>query len=118
MKPTAILINTARGAIIETEALVEALKNGRIAAAGLDVFEEEPLPVGGAARDLMDESDARDNPGHALLSCPNVLLTPHYAWHSRESRPKLYMMAVEEAIRAARGEPLRSCVNGVQPRRC
>jgi D-3-phosphoglycerate dehydrogenase len=95
MKPTAILINTARGGVVDTAALVEALRNGRPAAAGLDVFEEEPLPV-----------------DHPLLACPNALLTPHYAWHSRESRPKLYLMAVEEAIRAARHETLRNCVNG------
>jgi len=118
MKPTAILINTARGAIVDTQALVEALQSGRIAAAGLDVFEEEPLPVSGAARDDRDLSDRKHAAGHPLLSCPNALLTPHYAWHSRESRPKLYLMAVEEAIRAARGEPLRSCVNGIQPGRC
>jgi D-3-phosphoglycerate dehydrogenase len=99
MKPTAILINTARGFVIETAALAAALESGRLAAAGLDVFEEEPLP-----------------PDDPLLSCPNALLTPHYAWHSRESKPKLYVMAVEEAIRGVRGEPLRSCVNGVQPR--
>lgn len=100
MKPTALLVNTARGAVVDTEALVAALQQGRLAAAGIDVFEAEPLP-----------SD------HPLLSCPNVLTTPHYAWHSRESRVKLYVMAVEEALRGVRGEPLRSCVNGVQPRR-
>jgi len=96
MKPTAILINTARGAIINTKALAGALQSGRIAAVGLDVFEDEPLPL-----------------DHPLLVCPNALLTPHYAWHSRESRPKLYLMAVEEAIRGVCREPLRSCVNGV-----
>src|SRR5579871_1028547 len=95
MKPTSILINTARGAVVETEALVEALRTGRIAAAGLDVFEEEPLPL-----------------DHSLLSCPNALVAPHFAWHSRESRARLYQLAVEEAIRGVRGEPLRSCVNG------
>jgi D-3-phosphoglycerate dehydrogenase len=100
MKPTAILVNTSRGAVIDTAALVDALECGRLAAVGLDVFEEEPLPL-----------------GHPLLSCPRALLTPHYAWHSRESKPKLYLMAVEEAIRAIRGAPLRSCVNGVQPKR-
>lgn len=100
MKPTALLINTSRGAVIDTEALVEALNARRLAAAGLDVFEEEPLP-----------------PEHPLLSSPYVLATPHYAWYSRESHVKLYVMAVEEALRGVRGEPLRSCVNGVQPRR-
>jgi D-3-phosphoglycerate dehydrogenase len=100
MKPTAILVNTSRGPVVDTSALAEALRQGRLAAAGLDVFEEEPLPV-----------------AHPLLSCPNVLVTPHHAWHSQESRRKLYLLAVEEAIRGVRGEPLRSCVNGVQPRR-
>ncbi len=95
MRPTAILVNTARGLVIETAALVEALREGRLGAAGLDVFDEEPLRV-----------------DHPLLSLPNVLVAPHFAWHSRESRLKLYLMAVEEAIRGVRGEPLRSCVNG------
>jgi D-3-phosphoglycerate dehydrogenase len=98
MKPTAILVNTARGPVVETDALVDALAAGRLAAAGLDVFEEEPLPL-----------------DHPLLALPNVLATPHFAWHSRESRPKRYLMAVEEALRAARGEPLQSCVNLTLP---
>ncbi len=100
MKSTAILVNTARGPIVDSAALVDALESGRLAAAGIDVFEEEPLP-----------------PEHPLLSCPNVLITPHFAWYSRESRPRLYLMAVEEAIRGVCGEPLRSCVNCVQPGR-
>lgn len=100
MKPSALLINTARGPVVDTLALAEALQQGRLAAAGLDVFEEEPLPL-----------------DHPLLACPTVLTTPHYAWYSRESREKLYRMAVEEALRGVREEPLRSCVNGVQPQR-
>ncbi|MCS6777295.1 MAG: C-terminal binding protein [Chloroherpetonaceae bacterium] len=100
MKPTSILINTARGAIVDTHALVEALADRRIAAAGLDVFEEEPLP-----------------PDHPLLQSPRVLVTPHHAWYSTQSREALYRMAVEEALRAVHGVPLRSCVNGVQPNR-
>jgi phosphoglycerate dehydrogenase-like enzyme len=62
MKPTAFLINVARGGIVDEAALVEALRAGRIAGAGLDVFVEEPLP-----------------PGHPLWSMPNVLITPHMA---------------------------------------
>jgi D-3-phosphoglycerate dehydrogenase len=100
MRPTAILINTSRGAVVETQALAEALQAGRLAAAGIDVFETEPLPL-----------------NHPLLACPNALVTPHHAWHSRENKPKRYLMAIEEAIRGVRGEPLRSCVNGVQPNR-
>ncbi len=60
MRPDAYLINTARGPIVDEDALVAALNGGRIAGAGLDVFDEEPLP-----------------PDHPLTRCPNVVLTPH-----------------------------------------
>jgi phosphoglycerate dehydrogenase-like enzyme len=63
MKRTAVLINTARGPIIDEEALVTALQEGRIAGAGLDVFDREPLP-----------------PGHALTQVRNVVMTPHIGW--------------------------------------
>ncbi len=94
MKPTAILVNTARGKIVDTVALAAALREGRLGAAGIDVFEDEPLP---------DD--------HPLLSAPNLLLAPHWAWHSSESKERLHKMGGEEALRGLRGEPLRSCVN-------
>ncbi|MGJ3242859.1 MAG: C-terminal binding protein [Opitutales bacterium] len=93
MKPSAILINTARGGLIDTRALADALSRGTVGAAGLDVFETEPL-----------------EPDHPIRSAPNCLLTSHNAWYSTASQPRLQRLAAEEAVRAIRGEPLRSPV--------
>ena len=93
MKPTAIIVNTARGELVDTVALAEALQKRRIAGAGLDVFETEPLPA-----------------DHPLRQCPNALLTPHVAWFSEASLPRLQCLAGEEVVRALRGEPLRNRV--------
>jgi phosphoglycerate dehydrogenase-like enzyme len=71
MKPTAYLINTARGQIVEEVALCNALASNRIAGAGLDVFDEEPLPT-----------------GHLLRKLPNVVLTPHLGWPTDEMYSK------------------------------
>lgn len=94
MKRSAILVNTARGPLIDTQALAEALQDGQLLGAGLDVFETEPLE--------------RDHP---ILSAPRTLLTSHIAWHSSASIRRLKRMAAEEALRGLRGEPLRSQVN-------
>jgi len=72
LKPTALVINTARGAIIDESALVSGLRNGWIAGAGLDVFTDEPL-----------------GPDHALIGLDNVILTPHLAWHTAEAHERL-----------------------------
>jgi glyoxylate reductase len=92
MKKTAILVNTSRGPVIDEKALYRALKEGWIAAAGLDVFEEEPT--------------SPDNP---LLTLDNVVLTPHIAGSTWECRRRCAMMAVENTIRVLKGEkPLYS----------
>jgi D-3-phosphoglycerate dehydrogenase len=91
LKPTSVLINTARGGLVDTVALADALNQGQLGGAGLDVFEQEPLPQ-----------------THPLLKCPNVLLTSHVAWYSEISGKELQRMAAEEAVRALSGQPLQS----------
>ena len=94
MKPSAFLINTSRGGIVDEQALAEALKAGRLAGAALDVLLVEPPP-----------------PDHPLRNLPNVVLTPHLAFYSRESVIELQTKAAEEVARALKGEPPRSPVN-------
>jgi lactate dehydrogenase-like 2-hydroxyacid dehydrogenase len=93
MKPAAIIVNTSRGAVIDERALFEALRDGRIAGAGLDVLEVEPTPP--------------DNP---LLDLDNVIVTPHQSGISRESSPRSARFAMANVRRAALGEPLQSVV--------
>jgi D-3-phosphoglycerate dehydrogenase len=94
MKPSAILVNTARGGLVDTDALVDALVERRLAGAGLDVFEDEPI-----------------SPEHRLYQAPNTILTSHVAWYSESSISRLQRMAAEEVVRALQGKPLRSQVN-------
>lgn len=94
MKPTAFLINTSRGGLVDEHALAAALTAGRLAGAALDVMEKEPPP-----------------PDHPLRKAPNVILTPHLAFYSREAVVELQTKVAEEAARALRGEPPRSPVN-------
>jgi D-3-phosphoglycerate dehydrogenase len=88
MKNSAILINTARGAIVDEAALVDALSAGRIAGAGLDVFAAEPLPA-----------------GHPLTKLPNVAITPHCAGITPEALEAGLRMAVENIWRFLDGRP-------------
>ena len=93
MKPTAIVINTSRGPVIDEAALARALAERRIAAAGLDVFEHEPQ--------IHPE----------LLKCKNAVLTPHIGSASVETRRKMSMMAAENAVAALKGERPPNLVN-------
>jgi len=86
MKPGAILVNTSRGPVVDTKALLDALEQGKVGSVGLDVFETEPL-----------ESDS------PLRSHPRVVLTDHYAWYSEESLQELRTTAAQEAVRACTG---------------
>jgi len=88
MKPTAILLNTARGAIVDKKALVEALKAKKIFGAGLDVFPEEPVPA--------------DDP---ILRLPNVVLTPHTAWMTPEAVEYLARITADNIVNFLQGAP-------------
>ncbi|MCL4801188.1 MAG: C-terminal binding protein [Burkholderiales bacterium] len=94
MKPTALLVNTARGALVDEAALVEALREGRILGAGLDVYEHEPPRT-----------------GHPLFALDNVVLSDHTGWYSEESVAELQTKAAEEVARVFRGEPPRHWLN-------
>lgn len=90
MKPRAILANTSRAAIVDTAALVAALQAGRLAGAGLDVFDEEPLP-----------------PDAAILKAPNTVLTPHLGYVTRESYQVYFNDALEDLEAWLAGAPIR-----------
>jgi phosphoglycerate dehydrogenase-like enzyme len=94
MKPSATLINTARGDVVDQNALIEALREGVIAYAGLDVTTPEPLPAG--------------NP---LVSLPNATVLPHIGSASFSAREKMATMAAENLLAGLRGERLPNCVN-------
>jgi phosphoglycerate dehydrogenase-like enzyme len=90
MKPTALLVNTSRGPLVDGDALVAALRDGRIAGAGLDVYEVEPLP-----------------PGHPILSAPNTVLTPHLGYVTEENYRAYFTGAVEAVLAWLAGAPIR-----------
>jgi glyoxylate reductase len=94
MKQGAVLINTARGPIVDPAALERALAHGRLGAAALDVTEPEPLP-----------------PGSPLFALPNLIVTPHIASASVPTRTRMAVMAAENLCAGLRGERLPHCVN-------
>ncbi|MEM6302167.1 MAG: D-glycerate dehydrogenase [Pseudomonadota bacterium] len=94
MKHDAVLINTSRGGIVDEEALVDALVNGRLGSAALDVFAREPLAA-----------------DHPLVRLPNVVLTPHIGSATHDTRCKMADMAAANALAALSEQPMPSCVN-------
>jgi D-3-phosphoglycerate dehydrogenase len=94
MRPTVILVNTARGGLIDETALVEALRSKRIFGAGIDVFQHEP--------------PGRDHP---LFALDNVVLSDHTAWYSEESVAELQTKAAEEVAKVFQGESPKHWVN-------
>jgi glyoxylate reductase len=94
MRRHAVLINSARGALIDESALTAALQDGRIGGAALDVFEQEPLPA-----------------DHPLLRLPNVLVAPHIGSATLETRSRMAQRAVDNLLAGLRGSPLPHCAN-------
>jgi glyoxylate reductase len=94
MKSTAVLVNTSRGPVVDPAALTDALREGQIFAAGLDVTEPEPLPV-----------------DHPLVSLPNCVVVPHIASASRVTRGKMAAMAAANLLAGLRGERLPTPIN-------
>jgi len=93
IKPTAYLINTARGGIVDEAALYQALVSGKLAGAGLDVFEQEPPPS-----------------GHSLFELPNVIMAPHVAGVTREAVDRMSVQTARNILSALDGDPIRQNV--------
>lgn len=100
MKPSAFLINTARGALVDEEALLHAVRTGQIAGAALDVLTVEPPP-----------------PDHPLLQDERILVTPHYGWYSEAANVDVRVRGAEEVVRVLRGERPRCPANEIQDHR-
>jgi glyoxylate reductase len=94
MKPTAVLVNTARGPLVDTQALESALRDGQIAAAALDVTDPEPLPA-----------------DHPLLKAPNLTVVPHIGSASHATREAMADLAVDNLLAALKGDRMPHCAN-------
>lgn len=99
MKTNAIIINASRGSIVDEEALAQALKEGRIRGAGLDVFSQEPI-----------------SPENPILNAPNTILTPHIAGATNESRIRIINLTIDNVLSVLTGKEPVNIVNGVKPK--
>jgi phosphoglycerate dehydrogenase-like enzyme len=99
MKPTAYLINTSRGPIVDEKALIQAVQAGKIAGAGLDVFDQEPLPA-----------------GHPYRNLENIVMTPHLGYVTGETYKIFYADAIEDVKAYLAGQPVRALNSGVPGR--
>jgi phosphoglycerate dehydrogenase-like enzyme len=90
MKKSAVLVNTSRGPIVDTDAMVAALKEGRLGYAGIDVYDKEPLAI-----------------DHPLRNCPNVVMTPHIGYVTDENYRSSFPQYVENIIAFLDGKPQR-----------
>jgi phosphoglycerate dehydrogenase-like enzyme len=90
MKPSAYLVNTSRGPLVDTDALLAALESGAIAGAGLDVYDTEPLPA-----------------DHPLRSAPRTVLTPHLGYVTEDTYTTFFSDAVEDVLAYLEGAPVR-----------
>jgi len=97
MKPTALLVNTSRGGIVDEAALTDALRHRTLAAAGLDVFATEPV-----------------DPGNPLLQLQNVVVTPHVVWYTQDTMRRYLAEAIDNCRRLRDGQDLVNVVNGRQ----
>jgi phosphoglycerate dehydrogenase-like enzyme len=98
MKPTSFLVNTARGEVVDVDALVAAVRAERLAGAAVDVLPTEPPP-----------------PDHPVLREPRILVTPHVAWASAEAAVDVRRRGAEDVARVLRGERPRTPVNELDP---
>lgn len=94
LKPGAVVVNTSRGAVVDTVALAEALQEGKLWGAGIDVFEEEPLDW-----------------SHPIMNAPHTVLSPHVAYYSEESGEELHRRSMQAALDVVLGRMPKDCLN-------